>query len=311
MAQRKKRKYKLRNPTPLHRRRWFWTSIGVLMLAGALIYTLVFPSFVQIRDIRVQGTDTLADEDVRAAAEQLLDGQRFLTFPTKSVVWVNTNGIARAVEERFPRVRTASVWRVLPRSIAVRVTERKPTAVFCNGSCVLVDQYGVAFSKARDVSKDGATVHAVDIPALERGAPPLIRITSELHTKTPTLGEHVVDKQTMTKITDLYTRVQEMKDRSLQSIALVDKKRVNATFTNGWQAYFSLEGDIRNQLANLRLVLTKEIKERSPQLDYVDLRFGKRVYYAFSGQDREQRGTAGITAAGGGGSATGTDNTQQ
>ena len=46
-----------------------------------------------------------------------------------------------------------------------------------------------------------------------------------------------------------------------------------------WNAYFSLEEDIEDQVKNLSLTYNSINIDDRNNLDYIDLRFGKKIYY--------------------------------
>lgn len=67
----------------------------------------------------------------------------------------------------------------------------------------------------------------------------------------------------------------------VQSIEISDQKGVlglKMTTNEGWYILIDSEADFSHQISNLSLILTEKIKDRT-KLKYLDLRFGKRVYY--------------------------------
>jgi cell division protein FtsQ len=101
----------------------------VLKLALAIVIGLVIfagyraaasASFFQVRNVEVQGTSRVANDEVKALVAR--DAQ-------ETGVWnADLNGISARLE-RLPWVRTAIVSRVLPDGLRVRIVERQPRAV--------------------------------------------------------------------------------------------------------------------------------------------------------------------------------------
>lgn len=55
-------------------------------------------------------------------------------------------------------------------------------------------------------------------------------------------------------------------------------KWVKLMTTDGYSILFDLTGDIQNQYENLAIILTNQVKDTST-LEYIDLRFGDKVYF--------------------------------
>lgn len=114
-------------------------SLGAGVLVLALVVTALVvvyqTSVFAVRDVRVDGTRTLA-ADVRTAAA---------VRPGTPLADVDLAAAARRVRA-LPPVRTAEVRRDWPHTVVVTVTERTPAAAVPHGRTVLlVDAGGVAF----------------------------------------------------------------------------------------------------------------------------------------------------------------------
>ena len=58
-------------------------------------------------------------------------------------------------------------------------------------------------------------------------------------------------------------------------------REVQAVNSEGFKIYLNAGDDFRKIFELFKTVLEKEIKEKRPLLDYVDLRFGNKVFYKF------------------------------
>ncbi len=54
--------------------------------------------------------------------------------------------------------------------------------------------------------------------------------------------------------------------------------KIDARTNEGWQAIFMPSQNFSQQLDNLKIVLREKLKNRE-NLEYIDLRFGNRVFY--------------------------------
>ena len=56
-------------------------------------------------------------------------------------------------------------------------------------------------------------------------------------------------------------------------------KEIRVVGPEGYRVYFDRESDLQNAFRVLKTVLAEEIKDRRARLDYIDLRFGNKVFY--------------------------------
>lgn len=122
------------------------TLVTLLVLVAALATVVMLPA-LQVRDITVEGTGYVAEEDVREAVASHT-GDSVLLLPTHDIA-------DRAAE--VPGVATAEVDRVWPDGMTVTVTEAAPVAQLtrADGSTAVVDAAGEELPAA---AGEGATL---------------------------------------------------------------------------------------------------------------------------------------------------------
>ena len=61
----------------------------------------------------------------------------------------------------------------------------------------------------------------------------------------------------------------------------LEKTEISVVTQKGFEIYFDIfSSSLDQQIKNLRKILNQEIKEKEiPSLEYIDLRFGNRIYY--------------------------------
>jgi len=120
----------------LRRLRPFLYVAVVLLLAGAAVWTVYFSSVLAVRDVSVRGSTTVSSVRVEAVARAPLGRQ---------LARVDLGAIQARVET-IPAVRSVSVSRSWPHTVAIRITERTPVAVVDRGAGLqAVDEDGVLF----------------------------------------------------------------------------------------------------------------------------------------------------------------------
>lgn len=122
-----------------------------LLLAGGL-WVVGFSSVLATTTVAVTGTDVLTKAEVRQAAQVPLG---------RPLVRQDLDRIARGVAELRP-VRSVSVDRRWPHTVAVRVVERTPTiAVRQPDGLLLLDRFGVGYQTVAELP-DGVVRAEVD-----------------------------------------------------------------------------------------------------------------------------------------------------
>ena len=69
--------------------------------------------------------------------------------------------------------------------------------------------------------------------------------------------------------------------RSLQFTIGEQDRTVHAITRAGWEILLLEDTDPEAAYKNLELALEREIKDKIASLDYIDLRFGNRIFYKF------------------------------
>lgn len=122
----------------LRRLRPFLYAALLLVLVGGGIWLVWFSSVVTVRDVSVTGTTTISPVRVEAVARAPIGRQ---------LARVDLAAIQARVET-IPAVRSVSVSRSWPHTIAIAVTERTPVAVVDRGAGLqAVDEDGVLFGR--------------------------------------------------------------------------------------------------------------------------------------------------------------------
>ena len=99
-------------------------KVTIAIIVGGLIFasyrSAASASFFQLRKVEIQGNSRASSEDVQMAVRREVG---------KTGVWQTDLNELSARLERLPWIRTATVSRVLPDGIRVRLAEREPRAV--------------------------------------------------------------------------------------------------------------------------------------------------------------------------------------
>ena len=222
-----------------------------------------FGTFFQVKEIKISGNQKIITEDISKEIYSLVS-KNFMNFSSKSIFLTNFHNINSEVLKKFPQLASVSFKRNFPNGITVEAEERKPVAVFCpTTDCFSIDKEGIAFEKVEVIFSD------------------FPRITNIEDKRSFSLGEKVIDKDTLNFILNAKKGLNEKLKIIAGEFSLQSLQRLNAKTKEGWEIYFNVKGDLNWQLEKLSLVLEKEIPpEKRKDLEYIDLRF-TRVYFKY------------------------------
>lgn len=256
-----KKRFRLKKKKPFFKKKVFWVFVFIFLGFGFLIYFLVFSQTFQVKEIRVFGNEKVSRENL----QELIEAKAKRTFflQTKSIFLVDLRGIEETILAEFPLIAEAKLKRKFPNILSLEIRERKPLATFCQDSkeCFKIDKEGVAFLEAKEEQKEGCLL-----------------IFSQKEEKI-SLGQRVIQEDHLGSIFEIQKNLEEDFKIKIEKFFLLDEK-LNVETEQGFEIYFDLEGDVLNQISNLGLILQEEIPpEERKNLQYIDLRFGNRVFY--------------------------------
>ena len=254
--------YRIKKKKSLFKSRLFWLTILVLIIFGGIFYLVCFSSIFQIKDIKISGNQKIQTQDIENLIKEKIK-QKLLFFPTKSIFLIKSNEIVESLLEKFLKIDKVNLKRRLPESLIVEIQERLPLGVWCQGeNCFYIDKEGIIFEEN----------------------PPKVEfiIKSEESIAQGFLGEKVIEKVLLESIFEIQRKLKESLKINIEEIIILEKEKINAKTSEGWEIYFNPTGDINWQLTKLSLVLEKEIPpERRKDLEYIDLRFGNFAPYKY------------------------------
>ena len=154
--------------------------------------------------------------------------------------------------------------------------------------CFYYGHDGVIFQKAPQTSR-GFLIHEVR-DRRYKDASATIAQSSQTNEQKQTeqllentvvyLGDQVLTKQDMEQIDLLYVAL-TMGVESPTYLTIVDEYEIRAGFPKGWEVYVSRQDPFVRQVENLAVVLEKHIKNNERFLEYIDVRYGNKIFYKY------------------------------
>jgi cell division protein FtsQ len=239
-------------------------ALLVVGYAGYRATALVLhASGLQVRRIDVRGNVRLSSGDVQAIVDGLR-GSNILTADLASY---------RKRLMQSPWVADAELRRLLPSTIEVFVSERRPMGLCRLGSALyLVDPHGTL------IDEFGPQYSEFDLPIIDGLA------------RTPNGGQPVIDDaraELAARVIDALAPHKDLAQRVSQ-IDVADAHDAVVLLQNDGALLHLGEDKFLERLQSY-VDLAPALKQRVPEIDYVDLRFDERVYVRPTTAKKERR----------------------
>lgn len=235
--------------------RWRLSALAVvlvLLVAGGrwLVTQVIELDMLQAQQIVVRGNYRLSNGEVLA----LLDG-----LHGESLLIADLDAWRDRVMSS-PWVRDASLRRVLPSTVEVAIEERKPLGIARMGSeLYLVDDYGTI------IDEYGPTYADLDLPIID-GLSSRPSTSPAADASRAALARRVLEATRLKSVAARISQIDVTDARN--AIVLLDGDPTSIRLG---------DGQFLERLQSY-LELAPALRERVPDMDYVDLRFDQRVY---------------------------------
>ena len=251
----------------------FWTIVAVCTMA-ALVAVARIPA-ITIDTVEVSGASALSAEALRAFAAGELSGAYFFLLPKSNALLFPRRAIASGMLLAFPSLAAVDVSLDGFRSLQVTVAERAPAALWCGsaelapshqgGGCYFLDKSGFIFSKSPDFVGDvflrfyGSVGATTTSPVGTKPLPPKMFETLMLF---------------LSSLSDLTLTPVAVSVSGEGDVALYLQGGGKILFLSGSENFIEVRDNLESVL------LSDEFREKSlEQLEYIDLRFGNKVYF--------------------------------
>ena len=262
----------------------FWIIFLIIFVFSGIMYFVFLSSFFNIKQINISGNKKIETQKIESIVKGELEKKVFLVI-NKNTFFVNLSKIDQLILEQFKEIKEVTLKRKLPSGIDIEIVERNPVGVWCRpyfetnvlemeteedvekiiiekNECFNLDDSGIVFEKSAEL-----------------GAQFIIKSEKDI-----SMGENVIPEEYLLSILEIKQEFQDYPNFEIKEFVYEkDDKLVVKTFSN-LEIYFNFLESITEEIFNLKLVFKEKIpQERIGDLDYIDLRFGNRVYIKYIG----------------------------
>ncbi len=247
----------------------------MILLIGVISYVAHRPS-LRISKVELNGGVLVTQDDVSKASLSFVQGSYFYLFPKNTVFWFPKSKLATYLKNSFQRIDTIDLGLKDFRTLNVTIKERSPYATWCDtlpepeGSltfeesekCYFLDLNSTIFAEAPLFSGDA-----------------YFKYYGLVSTTSP-IGKEFISSST--EFIEISLFVDSLKKLNLEPIYLVAKEKNEFTvvLNGGTKLFFDTKEPLSITEQNLSALLsTKQISGKINLVDYIDLRFGNKLFY--------------------------------
>ncbi|MEK7115686.1 MAG: cell division protein FtsQ/DivIB [Patescibacteria group bacterium] len=268
-------------PSQAKRRRQvaFFRKIILVFVILALFFAAIVYSLrrgaVRISEINIQVEESVGKDGIDLTIRQELAGSYLYAIPKDSIFFYPKKKIEDTLVSRFKRLGKAEISVNNFNSINVRLEEHTPRYVWCDNQsfetapCYFMDSNGFVFDKS---------------PAFSGNV--YIRFYGTLlGDDTDIIGKKFL-AQDIFKELDTFINAISDKVFSLSQLIKNEDQDYELYLKDGGKIIFSLEDGAGKSLSNLFSALETDplkanLRNKPKSLEYIDLRFGNKVFYKF------------------------------
>jgi cell division septal protein FtsQ len=241
-------------------------ALAILLLLGFVAAAAYIPA-IQIQTVAISGVQTISSTTLRAEVEEYIEGTYGYILPKRNIFLYPKHYIKDSLMREYPMFASVDVHAIDFQSIAVNVVERQPRALWCQTppatGCYFMDENGVVYEKAPNFSEPIYLSYSGE--AAGQGLPKQYLTPSEF--------------QALSALVDATAHLLTQED--LLSVAVDRHGDVRARFASGFVLLFIMGDEGGDVFERLTLALKAEpLRGRElSAFEYLDLRFGDKLYY--------------------------------
>lgn len=248
--------------------------VAALLCAGGLwglVFWLSGLPAITIRDVQIQGAVSVSSTELASTTAQFLKGRYFFTVPKANIFFYPKNAIERNLLQAFPMLERATLRFKNFHTIGITVVERMPRALWCAESesagkskenCYVLQDTGLIFAEASST------------PAS------FIRFYKTLSAQNP-IGQEYESPIRFRALLQFADDVNAL-GLSVRAFRERPDTDVQVEIVGGGRLVVGRDADLVAAAANLHTIVSDPGfggAEGFKELDYLDLRFGNKIFY--------------------------------
>lgn len=240
---------------------WFFLILIIFLLYG-FVYLMKHP-FVNIDNVQVIKNNFSKNEKVEARISEILDGKIIGLIPKTNVFLVSKHETEQKLKEDFPEIESISIDKKGLKQIEVEISEYEPKIIFKSNN------------KKYFVNKEGNIF--MEEPILHSYEQLLV---FEKEIESVDIGINIIDSIFLDKILSFVEKTKEQ-NLHIKSFNYEQEDVYYLKTSDEFEMIISSQDDLNESYENFKTILEEGILDKNNlnMVDYVDLRFGNKVFY--------------------------------
>lgn len=245
------------------KKRFMFLALFILALL-VIVWFFCFSAFWNLSKIEVTGLTRRPDGDLKQLIYNQSELKRYNFIKQKNILFFDTDAARKNILDsfNFANVEITTKW---PNTIKINVFERPYAFIFQEGSANFYASSDAYLIKEMPVNTDDLQKYFV----LENKAPTSVIKNNKVDIPADYLSFILNLSKSLESYPELKTEKYEI-DQGYRS--------VNVKFVNGPTVYFNTKLLAPEQLDRLILVKKEKIKDNFNKVNYIDLRYGDRIF---------------------------------
>lgn len=281
-----------RRPMPLRARRRrvrVLIALGVVILLGALCFGVSWLSYLprfNISSISVSGAENISEELITRSIETVLDDGAYHILSRRNVLFYPHESLETKLVSSFPLIKSVDITRpsLLSTNMLVTIEEREPFARWClpaqagaeDQRCYFMDEGGFIYASVGEFDES--------VPQMTPSTAYVF--SGSIASSTDPIGQSFVRAH----LPGLLSLLKFLGQASFTPLGahVENDQDILVRLKEGFVLKASFGADANTLVKNFELVLSSDVLQgKQDILEYVDLRFGNRVYYKLKGHEQQ------------------------
>ncbi|OQX71209.1 hypothetical protein B6D52_02360 [Candidatus Parcubacteria bacterium 4484_255] len=255
----------------LHRIKQVMIIFFSTLFLGSLIYIVFFSSVFRIKNIKINKTisyNLISDKEIESSL------QNFINQSHNNLIFFKCADWRRKMSDDS-RLESLNIKKKWPNSVEINVQETQPLAILE----ILGDSQHYYLNKRGGVIKAPLVV----APSQAKNSlSPIFYDKSQTNVKSKLYANFL--KKLLAFVQNGILPQNGVYIQKVNFNNIGDIFDAQIVTKEGWQIFINSETNLEKQLVNLLQILEEEIEDRS-NLEYIDLRFGAKMFYKLKGNN--------------------------
>ncbi len=229
----------------------------VLIVIG-IVYVLRLDS-LQIKKVIVVGSDSVAMEKIKQSASSELDGHYMYLVPKRNALFYPKQKILTRILLENPHVKELTMNTEGFDILNIKLTERQPVMEWCKDACFNMDEHAFVY----EVEREGESYMHIQ--------------GGDLGTSSEYVGKYAFDEKTFKMIKDTANTLASS-SLPVDHISFVSPDEIKYYIKSNGYIVVSGRRPLDESMGNLNAALKSSRFSVSPQFEYIDTRFGNKVF---------------------------------